>query len=136
MSSMSTMPSILHKTDSGADKQLIKPKEWTYVRFDKAIKFSVPADGIYTWAVILRVEFPSVGCPNILRGRFVRYPGTPKADETGHDDKNTYGWTSQTLHNHWMHYFTVTKSMPVGFWVWHNGSKPIILDGRQIKANA
>lgn len=130
------MPSILFKTDSGTDKQVIKPKEWTYVRFADKTKFSVPADGIYTWAVILRVEYPSVGSPNILRGRFVRYPSTDKADETGHDDKNTYGWTSQALHSHWMHYFTVTKSMPVGFWVWHNGSKSITLDGRQIKANA
>jgi hypothetical protein len=130
------MPSILHKTDSGADKQIIKSKEWTYVRFDGLTKFKVPADGIYTWAVILRITYPSVGCPNIVRGRFVRYPGTAKADETGHDDKNTYGWTRQSLHSHWMHYFTVTKTMPVGFWVWHNGSKPITLDGRQIKAHS
>ena len=57
------MPSILYKTDSGTDKQIIKPKEWTYVRFDKLTKFKVPADGIYTWAVILRVEYTSVGSP-------------------------------------------------------------------------
>jgi len=134
MSLPNTMPSILHKTDSGTDKQTVKPKEWTYVRFDAKTAFKVAVAGVYHWAVILRIEYPSTGAPNVVRGRFVRYPNTPKADETGHDDKNAYGFSGQTFHSHWAHYFTVAKTMPVGFWVWHNGSKPIILDGRQIKA--
>lgn len=128
------MPSILHKTDSGVDKQVIQPNKWTYVSFDKKLAVRVPVAGVYHWAVILRIAYPGVGAPNIVRGRFVRYPNTTKADETGHDDKNTYGWTGQTLHSHWSHYFTVQKTMPVGFYLWHNGSSPITLDGRQIKA--
>ena len=128
------MPSILHKTDSGTDKQVIEPKTWTYVRFDKKTSVRVPAAGVYFWNVILRVEYPATGAPNVVRGRFVRYPNTTKADETGHDDKNVYGFNGQTLHSHWGHYFTVAKTMPVGFWIWHNGTKAITLDGRQIKA--
>lgn len=130
------MPSLLAKTESGTDKQTIKPKTWTYVRFDKKTSFKVSADGVYVWAVILRTEYPAAGNPTILRGRFVRYPGTSKADETGHDDKAVADFKGQSLHSHWMHYLTTTKTMPVGFWVWHNGIKPIVLDGRQIKAQS
>jgi hypothetical protein len=134
MSLTSTMPSILHKTDSGTDKQIIEPKKWTYVRFDKKLAVRVPVTGVYHWAVILRTEYPTTGAPNVIRGRFVRYPNTPKADETGHDDKNVYSFNGETLHSHWSHYFQVGKTMPVGFWIWHNGTKSITLDGRQIKA--
>ena len=130
------MSSLLAKTESGTDKQVIKPKTWTFVRFDKKTSFKVAVAGVYHWAVIMRVEYPTTGSPNVLRGRFVRYPATTKADETGHDDKNTYGFNGQNLHSHWSHYFTVSKTMPVGFWVWHNGSKAITLDGRQIKATS
>lgn len=130
------MASLLFKTDSGTDKQVIKPKEWTYVRFENKSIFKVPSDGVYHWAVILRVEYPATGAPNVVRGRFVRYPNTAKADETGHDDKNVYGFNGATLHSHWSHYLTVTKTMPMGFWIWHNGSSSITLDGRQIKATS
>jgi hypothetical protein len=125
---------ILAKVESGTDLQTIKPKTWTYVRFDRKTKFTPDAAGEWEWIVVLRVKYPSLGAPKVLRGRFVRYPGTSKADETGHDDKNTGGWGGRDLHSHWSHTFTGAPTMPVGFWVWHDGARSITLDGRQIKA--
>ena len=128
------MPEILHKTDSGTDKQSIKPKTWTYVRFAGATSFKVKIVAPWLWNVILRIEYPATGSPNVVRGRFVRYPGTSKTDETGHDDKNVAGWSGKIYHSHWSHFFRGSSAMPIGFWIWHDGTKPIVLDGRQIKA--
>ncbi len=128
------MPEILHKTDSGIDKQSIKPKTWTYVRFAGATSFKVNQVASWHWITILRIEFPATGSPNVVRGRFARFPGTAKIDETGFDDKNVAGWASKTYHSHWSHVFRCAPSIPIGFWIWHDGTKPIVLDGRQIKA--
>lgn len=124
---------ILFKDESGKAKQVIKPKTWTYVKFQGKDTFRVPSAGEWDWTVILRVEFPE-GAGNVLRGRFVRFPKTKNIDETGHDDKNTSTWGGQTYHLHWNHAIDADPKMPIGFWVWHNGLKPIVLDGRQIKA--
>ena len=129
-----SMPEILHKTDSGIDKQSIKPKTWTYVRFAGATSFKVNQVASWHWMTILRIEFPGTGSPNVIRGRFARFPGTTKIDETGFDDKNVAGWSGKTYHSHWSHVFRCAPSMPIGFWIWHDGTKPIVLDGRQIKA--
>jgi hypothetical protein len=128
------MPEILHKTDSGIDKQSIKPKTWTYVRFAGATSFKINQVASWHWMTILRIEFPGTGSPNVVRGRFARFPGTDKIDETGFDDKNVAGWSGKTYHSHWSHVFRCAPSMPIGFWIWHDGTKPIVLDGRQIKA--
>lgn len=129
------MADLLYKVDSGTSKQKIAPRTWTYVKFPTKTSFTVPDKGNYNWEVVLRVEYPKAGTGDILRGRFARYPGTSKIDETGHDDKNTYHWDGGVYHSKWDHTFVSDSTMPVGFWVWHNGSKPIILDGRQIKAS-
>lgn len=127
------MAEPLWKVESGTDKQTVKPNEWTFVRFAKKTKFVVPEDGTWEWTIILRVEYPRIGTGSVLRGRLVRYPDTTK-DETGHDDKNTFAWGGKVLHSHWSHTISCNPSMPIGFWVWHDGKKPIVLDGRQIKA--
>ena len=129
-----SMPSILHKTVSGTDKQSIKPKTWTYVRFNGATSFKTKIVAPWLWNVILRIQYPKTGAPKVVRGRFVRYPGTAKADQTGFDDKNVAGWSGKIYHSHWTHVFRGSPSMPIGFWIWHDGTKPIVLDGRQIKA--
>lgn len=128
------MPEILFKTDSGIDKQSIPPKTWTYVRFQGKTIFKVPVIAFWHWVTILRIEFPASGSPNVVRGRFARFPGTDKIDETGHDDKNVMGFSGKTYHSHWTHVFRTAASMPIGFWIWHDGTSPIILDGRHIKA--
>ncbi len=127
---------MLEKTESGADKIIVLPKTWTFIYFGTAKKseFTLPVKGVYEWNVILRVEYPKGATGTVLRGRLERYPNKPKADETGHDDKNTSGWAGQTYHSHWSHFLTCDKTMPIGFKIWHNGTKPIVIDGRQIKA--
>jgi hypothetical protein len=124
----------LWKVDSGKSKQTIPPNAWTYVAFPRETKFKVSSAGTWEWTVVLRVEYPKKGCPGVLRGRLARYPNTAKIDETGHDDKNTAGWAGKIYHSHWTHTITCGPTMPIGFWVWHDGKKPIVLDGRQIKA--
>lgn len=128
------MANVLAKVESGVSKQKIKPNTWTYVKFPTKSSFTTGEDGLFNWTVILRVEYPAGGTGDVLRGRFARYPGTPQIDETGHDDKNTSGWGGSVYHSHWNHEIEMDPKMPIGFWVWHNGTKPIVLDGRQIKA--
>lgn len=129
-----SMPEILNKTDSGIDKQSIKPKTWTYVRFNGKTSFKVNQVASWHWITVLRIEFPATGSPNVVRGRFARFPETTKIDETGHDDKNVAGWSGKIYHSHWSHVFRCSPSIPIGFWIWHDGTIPIVLDGRQIKA--
>lgn len=127
---------LLYKDESGKAKQAIKPKTWTYVKFQGRDKFLVPTKGEWEWTIVLRCEFPAGATGDVLRGRLVRFPGTSKADETGHDDKNISNWGGDTYHCHWTHTIDADPKMPIGFWVWHNCSKPIVLDGRQIKAKS
>ena len=82
--------STLWKVESGKSKQTIAPKTWTWVEYPKGIAYKVDKAGQWEWITILRVEFSKGG--SVLRGRFGRYPGTDKLDETGHDDKNIGGW--------------------------------------------
>jgi len=122
----------LWKTFSGKDKQTIRPKVWTLVKFDNDRIFPFPQNrGNSIVEVMLRVEYPRTGCPRTLRGRFVRWPNTPQADETGHDDKNPIA--GMVRHHHWQHFLLNRPDMTVGFHVWHDGASPIVLDGRQFK---
>tara|TARA_R110000868_G_scaffold33175_1_gene120762 strand:- start:300 stop:686 length:387 start_codon:yes stop_codon:yes gene_type:complete len=124
--------SELWKVKSGASKQTIPPKIWTYVKYPTMVGYKVGRTGTWEWTTMLRVEFATGG--SVLRGRFVRYPGTPKKDETGHDDKNIGGWDNKVYHCHWSHTLECGPRMPVGFWIWHDSAAAIVLDGRQIKA--
>lgn len=124
----------LWKVESGKSKQSIAPKTWTYVAFPTAKSFKVSSAGQWEWTIVLRVEYPDGMAGRVLRGRLCRFPDTPKLDETGHDDKNIKSWDGLTLHSHWSHTIDCDPSMPIGFWVWHDAAKPLVLDGRQIKA--
>ena len=129
------MAEMLSKVSSGAGKQIIKPNTWTLVKYAGGKeKFNITDTGIIQWISFLRIDFPKDGTGNVFRGKFIRYPGTAKADETGHNNKNTYSWGGRTEHLHFDHTFVGNPKMPVGFAVWHNGTKDIVLDGRQIKA--
>jgi hypothetical protein len=125
---------MLAKTDSGSNKQVIQPKQWTLISFgkNKQTSFISHGAGKLLFNVILRVEYPEIGCPRTLRGRFVRWPNTTKSDETGHNDVNPIA--GLTRHHHWSHFLENRSKMPVGFIVWHDGENPVVLDGRQIKS--
>lgn len=127
---------MLQKVDSGADKVSIKPKTWTFVEFNGKTKFSADVEGQNLWTCVIRVIFPKTNLPSTIRTRFVRFPGTSKHDETGHNSHVVSpSWAGQAEHLHFSHEFKSGPKMPVGVWMWHNGASPIVLDGRQVKAN-
>jgi hypothetical protein len=126
---MSSVP--LWKTNSGADKQVIRPKTWTLVKFDKVTKMPLPDQGWSIMESILRVEYPRTGCPKTLRYRLSRWPDTPQEDETGHSDYDPI--PGYTRHHHWQHFLLNRPNLIVGMKVWHDGSSNITLDGRQFK---
>ena len=121
----------LFKTESGTDKMRITPKTWTWVKFADDRFFPFDNENWSIMEVILRVEYPTTGCPKTLRGRFVRFPGTAREDETGHNDVNPI--PGYTRHHHWEHFLVGQRDLVMAFRVWHDGDKPIILDGRQFK---
>lgn len=121
----------LFKTMSGKDKQTIPPKTWTQVRFADRDVIRLANRGWSIYGVMLRVEYPKTGCPSTLKGRLVRFPGSDDEDWTGFDDKTPL--PGKTRHHSWHHFLIGRKNLSVGFRLWHDGSKPIVLDGRQFK---
>jgi hypothetical protein len=116
---------------SGADPFTVRPREWTIVPFDGRKVFDFPVVGWSLVETILQIRYPLVGCPSTFRGRFVRHPGTAKDDETGHNDVNPI--KGLTRHHHWEHFLKNSSGLRVAFRVWHDGSKPVVVDGRQFK---
>lgn len=121
----------LYKTFSGRDKQIIPPKKWTYVTFRGQEEIPVSRWGWNMIGVLIRVEYPKWGCPTVLSGRFSRWPDSSREDTTGFDDKTPL--RGDNHHHYWSHFLKGQKDLTVGFKVWHNGRKPIVLDGRQFK---
>lgn len=121
----------LRKTMSGASKQRIRPKTWTLVSFAGDTVMGFAPEGWTLVGVLLRVEYPRQGCPSTLRGRFMRWPDTKREDATGFDDKDPL--PGMTRHHYWSHFVKNQAGLEVGFKVWHNGTSPIVLDGRQFK---
>jgi hypothetical protein len=121
----------LWKTPSGVDKQIIVPRRWVFVKFDKVQEMPLPELGWSIMEAILRVEYPRTGCPTTLRMRMSRWPNSSREDETGHDEKNPI--PGMTRHHHWQHFILNRPDLTVGIKVWHNGTQPIVLDGRQFK---
>lgn len=121
----------LYKTFSGADKQLIAPREWSFVSFRGVTEIPLPDKGWTLYGVLLRIEYPEEGCPTVLRGRLARWPDSKREDTTGFDDKPT--WAGTNRHSYWSHFLKNQRDLTVGFKVWHDGPSPIVLDGRQFK---
>jgi hypothetical protein len=121
----------LRKTNSGANKQTIRPRTWTLVQFANDTTMTFDEQGWSIMGVLLRVEYPRQGCPTTFRGRFMRWPDTPQEDATGFDDQDPIPGT--TRHHYWSHFLMNRPALTVGFKVWHNGSAPVVLDGRQFK---
>lgn len=121
----------LWKTPSGTDKLKIQPNTWTYVKFASLRNFPMPADGWSLVEATLRVEYPKTGCPKTLRGHFIR---VADLDDTGNNDVNPIA--GMVRHHHWQHFLLNTPGLVLGFRVWHNGTAPITIDGRQFKTIA
>ena len=121
----------LYKTPSGSDKQVVLPREWTYVTFRVFTEIPVSRWRWNMLGVLIRVEYPVWGCPTVFTGRFARWPNSNDEDTTGFDDKTPL--PGDNHHHYWSHFLKGRKNLTLGFKVWHNGQVPVILDGRQFK---
>ena len=127
------MSGFLYKDESNKDKQTIKPLTWTWVRIEGTTRFKAASGASYNIWGILRVEYPNRWKGSRLRIRIVRNPDR-EPDQTGHTTLNVAGFDGSAEHAHFSHELTLASGAPIGLYVWHDGKKPIVLDGRQIKA--
>lgn len=121
----------LWKTFSGKDKQIIRPKTWTIVTFDGKGELPLPSQGWSIMESMIRVFYPKEGCPTTVKVRLARWPDTKKEDLTGHSDYDPL--PGDERHIHWQHFLLNRPDLTVAIKIWHNGTQPIVLDGRQFK---
>ena len=128
---------MIDKVESNKDKQSIPPNKVTRVVINGRNSWKA---GVrrkrYTWETTVQIELPAESVPNVVRFRFCRYPGTAKADYTGHFSYPVHaGMAGKEVWVTLAHSFISGGNMPVGLYLDHDGAVPIVLDGRQIKAN-
>lgn len=127
------MSGFLYKVESGKDKQTIKPNTWTFIRIEQRQRFRTSTSGSFNIWGIIRIEYPARWKGTRVRLRLVRDPdGVP--DQTGHTTLNATGFDGSAEHAHFCHELSMTANNPIGWLIWHDGKKPIVLDGRQLKA--
>jgi hypothetical protein len=128
---------MLAKVASEVDKQSIPSNKVTAVRINgKTSWVGFRRSKRIWWETTVQVELPASGLPNIIRFRFCRYPGTVKKDYTGHFSYPVHpGMAGREVWITLAHSFISGGTMPVGLFIDHDGANPIVLDGRQIKAN-
>lgn len=128
---------MIAKVESNKDKQSIISGKAVAVRINgrRSWKGSVRQKRLM-WETTVQVELPGGGLPSIIRFRWCRYPSTAQADYTGHFSYPVHpGMAGKTIWITLAHGFISGGKMPVGLFIDHDGSVPITLDGRQIKAN-
>lgn len=128
---------MLNKVESNVDKQEVKPGTLTKVRINgkTSWKGSLKPKRLL-WETTVQVELPTDGLPNVIRFRFCRFPDTSKADYTGHFSYPVpQGMGGKEIWITLAHSFVSGGVMPVALFLDHDGKSPIVLDGRQIKAN-
>lgn len=128
---------MIDKVVSNKDKQSIPGNDATKVRINgkTSWKGSVRSKRLI-WETTVQIELPASGAPNIIRFRFCRYPNTPEADYTGHFSYPVHpGMAGKEVWVTLAHGFISGGKMPVALYIDHDGASPIVLDGRQIKAN-
>lgn len=128
---------MIEKVVSNKDKQTIPSNDPTKVRINGKTSFKGSARKKRNmWETTVQVELPKTGLPNVIRFRFCRYPNTPEADYTGHFSYPVpQGMAGKEVWVTLAHGFISGGKMPVALYVDHDGKSPIVLDGRQIKAN-
>ncbi len=128
---------MIDKVVSDKDKQSIPSNKVTAVRINGKTSWKAGRRRTrYLWETTIQVELPASGLPNIIRFRFCRYPGTVNKDYTGHFSYPVHpGMAGREVWVTLAHSFISGGTMPVGIYLDHDGSEPIVLDGRQIKAS-
>ena len=128
---------MIDKVASNVDKQSIPGNNPEKVRINGKTSWK-PASRTkrMTWETTVQIELPTTGLPNIVRFRFCRYPNTAQADYTGHFSYPVHpGMAGKEVWVTLAHSVLMNRSMNMALYIDHDGSAPIVLDGRQIKAN-
>lgn len=128
---------MIDKVVSNKDKQTIPPNNPEKVRINGKTSWK-PAKRKQRmlWETTVQVELPNSGLPNVIRFRFCRFPNTSAADYTGHFSYPVHpGMAGKTIWVTLAHSIAMTRTMNMALYIDHDGASPIVLDGRQIKAN-
>jgi hypothetical protein len=128
---------VIVKVESNKDKQGILPNDATKVRIlgNTSWKPSRTTKRMLLETTI-QVELPASGLPNVIRFRFCRYPNTVRADYTGHFSYPVHpGMAGKEVWVTLAHSIVVNRTMDIAIYLDHDGASPIVLDGRQFKAN-
>lgn len=128
---------MIDKVESDKDKQAIPGADATKMRINGKTSWK-PANRTkrMTWETTVQVELPKTGLPNVIRFRFCRYPNTAKADYTGHFSYPVHpGMAGKAVWVTLAHSVLMNRTMDMALYIDHDGASPIVLDGRQIKAN-
>jgi len=128
---------MIIKVESDKDKQSIAPNDSTKIRIlgNTGWKVTKTTKRVLLETTI-QIELPKTGCPNVVRFRFCRYPNTTKADYTGHFSYPVHpGMSGKTVWVTLAHSIRANRLMAIAIYVDHDGKSPIVLDGRQFKAN-
>jgi hypothetical protein len=121
----------LWKTLSKEKRQVIQPKTWTWVNYDGKVELPLPSRGWSIMESMIRVHYPETGCPTTVKIRLARWPGTKEEDLTGHTDFDPLPGNER--HIHWQHFLLNRPNLTIAMKIWHDGSEPIVLSGRQFK---
>ena len=128
---------MIVKVESNKDKQAIMPDDATKVRIlgNTSWKPSKLTKRM-TLETTIQIELPPTGLPNVIRFRFCRYPNTAAADYTGHFSYPVHpGMAGKEVWVTLSHSIVVNRTMNIAIYLDHDGTTPIVLDGRQFKAN-
>lgn len=128
---------MIVKVESNKDKQAILPNDATKVRIlgNTSWKPSRVTKRM-TLETTVQIELPASGLPNVIRFRFCRYPNTAAADYTGHFSYPVHsGMAGKEVWVTLSHSIVVNRTMNIAIYLDHDGISPIVLDGRQFKAN-
>lgn len=128
---------MIDKVVSNKDKQSIPGNDATKVSINGKTSWK-PANRTkrMTWETTVQIELPKTGLPNVIRFRFCRYPNTAQADYTGHFSYPVHpGMAGKEVWVTLAHSVLMNRTMNMALYIDHDGASPIVLDGRQIKAN-
>lgn len=128
---------MIVKVESNKDKQAILPNDATKVRILGATSWKPSrVTKRMTLETTIQIELPATGLPNVIRFRFCRYPNTAAADYTGHFSYPVHpGMAGKEVWVTLAHSIVVNRTMSIAIYLDHDGITPIVLDGRQFKAN-
>ena len=128
---------MIEKVASNKDKQTIQPNKPTKVIINGKTDFKGSLRSRRNlWETTVQVELPKTRLPNIIRFRWCRYPDTASADYTGHFSYPVHpAMAGREIWVTLAHSFISGGSMPVALFLEHDGTTPIVLDGRQVKSS-